>query len=268
MSIAGYPLFASAVLLIFVIQWLAFIPAWLLHTERFYDLAGGLTYLSVVVLILYSIEFSNPRAQLLGVLVAIWAIRLSGFLFIRVIKDGFDRRFTKIKTQFGRFLVTWNLQALWVTVTGAAAYTAMSADVAALDVGSTQAGILDAWAIAGTLVWIAGFLFEAVADEQKRRFRSVESNHQSFIQSGLWSMCRHPNYFGEIVLWTGIALVAVPVLSGWAYTTLISPVFVYVLLTRVSGIPLLEASAKKRWGDSEEYQRYLRNTPRLIPFGR
>ena len=200
---------------------------------------------------------------------AIWAIRLSGFLFIRVIKDGFDRRFTVIKTQFGRFLVTWNLQALWVTMTGAAAYTAMSSDVSVLDVGnSVQAGAIGVWAIAGTLVWLAGFLFEAVADEQKRRFRSVESNHQRFIQTGLWAKCRHPNYFGEIVLWTGVAIVAAPALSGWAYITLISPIFVYVLLTRVSGIPLLEASAKKRWGDSDEYQRYLQNTPRLIPFGR
>jgi steroid 5-alpha reductase family enzyme len=110
-----------------------------------------------------------------------------------------------------------------------------------------------------------GFLFEAVADDQKRRFRANPANEGRFIASGLWAWSRHPNYFGEITLWFGIALVALPALSGWQYATLISPVFVYLLLTRISGIPLLEARAKKRWGDEPAFQAYRARTPVLFP---
>lgn len=263
--VSGVPLFALAVGLIFLLQWLAFIPAWLMHTERFYDLTGGVTYLSVVVLILWAVVDNNPRSQLLGVLVAIWALRLSSFLFVRVMKDGFDRRFTKIKQIFGRFFVTWNLQGLWVTFTGAAAYTAMSTDHSLL---SDSARGIDAWAIAGGLIWLFGFLFEVVADEQKKRFRAIPENHDRFIQTGLWARCRHPNYFGEIMLWLGIAIIAVPALKGWAMATLISPIFVYLLLTKISGIPLLAASSKQRWGHMEDYQQYIQKTPLLLPLGR
>ena len=86
-----------------------------------------------------------------------------------------------------------------------------------------------------------------------------------FITSGLWSWSRHPNYFGEIVLWSGVAVMAASALSGWQWVTLTSPVFVALLLTRVSGIPLLERRAEARWGHLTEYQRYTAMTPVLLP---
>jgi len=120
-------------------------------------------------------------------------------------------------------------------------------------------------AISGIGVWVVGFAMESVADRQKSAFKRNPANAGRFITSGLWAWSRHPNYFGEIVLWTGIAIMALPVLSGWRWITLISPVFVVLLLTRVSGIPMLEARADKRWGDEEEYQQYTNRTPVLIP---
>jgi steroid 5-alpha reductase family enzyme len=120
-------------------------------------------------------------------------------------------------------------------------------------------------AVAGIVVWVTGFAIEVVADQQKSAFRRDPANQGRFITSGLWAWSRHPNYFGEITLWTGIAIMAVPVLSGWRWVTLISPVFVFLLITRVSGIPMLQARAEKRWGDDEDYQRYVRTTPVLIP---
>ena len=120
-------------------------------------------------------------------------------------------------------------------------------------------------AIVGIVVWVAGFAIEAVADRQKSVFKRDPANAGRFITSGLWAWSRHPNYFGEITLWTGIAIIAVPILDGWRWVTLISPVFVFLLLTRVSGIPLLEARGKKRWGDEQAYQEYTLNTPVLIP---
>ncbi|MEC8135547.1 MAG: DUF1295 domain-containing protein, partial [Pseudomonadota bacterium] len=124
---------------------------------------------------------------------------------------------------------------------------------------------LGVFALVGSIVWLVGFVFEVVADQQKTAFRSVPENKDKFIQTGLWSVCRHPNYFGEITLWLGIAIIAFPVLSGWTYATLISPIFVAYLLTRISGIPMLAEKGQKKWGDDPAYQEYLRTTPVLIP---
>jgi len=97
------------------------------------------------------------------------------------------------------------------------------------------------------------------------KFKMDESNNGKFISSGLWSLSRHPNYFGEIMIWLGVAIIAFPVLSGYQYFALSSPVFVYLLLTRASGIPILEKNADKKWGGQEAYEEYKRNTPVLIP---
>jgi steroid 5-alpha reductase family enzyme len=122
-------------------------------------------------------------------------------------------------------------------------------------------GMVDAFGLA---VWVIGFGIEAAADRQKRAFRRHPGNRGRFITTGLWAWSRHPNYFGEIALWTGVALLALPVLTGWQYVTLVSPVFVYLLLTRVSGVPLLEARAEQKWGDDPEYRAYRDRTPVLV----
>jgi steroid 5-alpha reductase family enzyme len=121
------------------------------------------------------------------------------------------------------------------------------------------------WAALGVIVWLIGFAIEVVADTQKRRFRADPANAGRFISTGLWSRSRHPNYFGEILLWSGVALMAVPTLSGWRWVVLISPVFVWLLLTRVSGVPLLEARAAARFGDDLAYGAYVKHTPVLVP---
>jgi steroid 5-alpha reductase family enzyme len=123
---------------------------------------------------------------------------------------------------------------------------------------------LGAIGIAGIVVWAAGMLIEIIADRQKSAFKADPVNAGKFINTGLWAWSRHPNYFGEILLWTGMAIVAVPVLQGWQWATLISPVFVAFLLIKVSGIPLLEAKADKLWGGNEDYAAYKRNTPVLM----
>ena len=124
---------------------------------------------------------------------------------------------------------------------------------------------LDVFAIVGFLVWVVGFTIEVVADSQKSRFSANPDNKGKFIQTGLWSRSRHPNYFGEIVLWIGVAVIAAPVLQGWQWIALISPVFVTFLLTRVSGVPLLEKKADKKWGGQGDYESYKKKTPVLIP---
>lgn len=250
---AGYPVFASATLLAFGMQLVAFLPAYATQTERYYDLVGSLTYLSVTGFAL-SVN-PEPRSVLLAALVAIWALRLGSFLFTRILQDGSDQRFDRIKPYFLRFLLTWLLQGLWVTVTAGAAIAAIS---------SSQRIDIGAFAVVGLILWLTGFLIEAAADHQKRVFRKDPSNKGRFINTGIWAWSRHPNYFGEILLWLGVSVVAFPALSGWQYVTLISPVFVYLLLTRVSGVPALESQGKRRWGDDPEYQAYCASTPVLM----
>jgi steroid 5-alpha reductase family enzyme len=250
------PVFALCGLCALAINWLAFVGAYAFKTERYFDFTGSMTYLSLVALAVSLRGESDPRSLILAGLIALWALRLGSFLFIRVNREGSDRRFDQIKLSLPRFLMTWTLQALWVFLTAACALAAMT---------SSEVRPLGIFAALGCLVWAVGFAIEVAADQQKRRFRADSSNRDRFIQSGLWAWSRHPNYFGEIALWVGIALIAVPVLSGWQLATLISPVFVYLLLTRISGVPLLEARAKKKWGEDPKFASYMQSTPALFP---
>ncbi len=252
----GIPVFALAVGMAFVIQWLVFIPSYLLRNESFYDLTGSITYISVTVVALLLSPEIDGRSILLLALVVIWAVRLGTFLFRRIRKTGKDARFDELKTSFARFLLTWTIQGLWVSLTLAAALAAIT---------TTTRKELDIFALLGFLVWALGFGFEVVADAQKSRFRADPANRGRFIQTGLWAWSRHPNYFGEIVLWIGVAIIALPILRGWQWIALISPVFVTLLLTRVSGVPILEKRADEKWGGQDDYETYKRRTPVLIP---
>ena len=252
----GIPVFTLAVAAAFVIQWLAFIPAYLRQTERFYDLTGSLTYIAVTVMLMLLTPGIDARGFLLAALVLVWAARLGSFLFLRISKAGKDDRFDEIKPSFVRFLSTWTMQGIWVAFTAAAAWVAMTS--------ANRVG-LDWFALIGVLVWIAGFGIEATADRQKGQFSADPANKGKFIHTGLWAKSRHPNYFGEILLWVGVAIIALPVLQGWQWVALISPVFVALLITKVSGVPHLEKKADRKWGGQADYEEYKKNTPVLIP---
>lgn len=254
-ELMGIPLFALCASLAFLINWIAFVPAYLRQTERYFDLTGSLTYLCLVLVALALDGEPDARALLLGALVATWAVRLGGFLFARIVREGADRRFDALRPSPPRFFMAWTLQGLWVLVTLSCALAAMT---------SARPKPVGALGALGVVVWVLGFAIEVAADRQKRRFRADPANRERFIRSGLWAWSRHPNYFGEIMLWCGIALIALPVLAGWQHATLVSPVFVYLLLTRVSGIPLLEARADEKWGDTPEYRHYRDHTPVLF----
>lgn len=254
MVLNGYPVMYWCVAAAFAIQFVVFIPAFIFRTEKFYDLTGGLTYLSITLFAISLNPHSDLRSKLIATFVCIWAIRLASFLFVRVLRAGEDSRFARIKHQFLRFLMAWTLQGLWVTFSLAAGLTAITSRPVAPD----------AFAYAGATLWLAGFFIESLADYQKGRFRSNPVNKGKFITTGLWSWSRHPNYFGEIVLWLGIAVMAFPVLQGWQYATLVSPFFVTLLLTRISGIPLLEEAADEKWGGQPAYEDYKRRTATLL----
>ena len=251
-----YPLFAICASIGFFLHWFVFIPSFFYQTEHYFDLTGSISYITIVLFTFFAVSNLDGRSLLIGVLIIIWAIRLGSFLFLRIKREGKDNRFTVMKTKFWWFLFTWTMGGLWVFIT-------MAAGLAALT--SAKVVPLGWFALVGVSLWLEGFIIEVVADYQKSKFKSKKENQYKFINQGLWSLSRHPNYFGEITLWLGIAIIAFPVLEGWQLVTLISPVFVYILLTKISGIAMLEPRADKKWSEDPEYQLYKETTPALIP---
>jgi steroid 5-alpha reductase family enzyme len=248
------PELQNVILYIFLIQWVLFIPAYIFKTEKFYDLAGSSTYIFAVSYILYD-SSQNLTNLILGTAIIVWAVRLGSFLFFRIKKAGEDKRFKEIKQSPTRFLLAWSLQGMWVSVCSLCALTALS----------TENGVvLNGYLYLGFGLFLTGFLIEIIADKQKSKFRSNLDNKDKFINTGLWSKSRHPNYLGEIILWLGISIMSISSLSGLQYLTLVSPLFTYLLLVYVSGVRLLEESGNKKWGHLNSYKEYVKNTPVLF----
>ena len=256
LTLAGWPAMTALALGAFGIQWLAFVPARLFETERFYDLTGSITYIAVTLAAISATTAPSGAQWLIAVMIFLWAGRLGSFLFRRIHAAGGDQRFDHIKVSSLRFFVAWTLQGAWVVMTSCAALTAIL---------SVEPAAMGAVYVIGAVMWVAGFVVEVIADQQKSRFRADPANDGRFINVGLWARSRHPNYFGEILLWAGIAVMAIPYLSGTQWVVMLSPLFVYALLTRVSGIPTLVRRGQELWGDDPAYQAYVANTPRLIP---
>ena len=247
----------NAILLAFLIHWLFFIPAYLLKTEKFFDLTGSLTYISIMVYVVYT--KNNLQEQLgsiiLASLVILWAVRLGSFLFLRIKKAGEDKRFREIKTSFARFFLLWTISGMWVSFCSMCALTAIA---------SNDGVVVNNIFYIGLVTFIIGLSIEIIADSQKTKFRKDPKNKDKFINEGLWAKSRHPNYVGEITLWAGVAIMSFSSLEGWQYISLISPIFTYLLLVYVSGVPQLTASGQKKWGHLESYQEYIKHTPTLI----
>ena len=256
--LTGIEVVENAVLLAFIIQWVLFIPAYLLQTEKFFDISGSITYISVVIYCFlnnYDPLFVNIGNIILSIIVIIWALRLGSFLFIRIKKAGEDIRFREIKKSPSRFFMTWTLQGMWVSLCSACALAGIAKGI-----------IINNYFYCGLAIFLIGFIIEIVADTQKTKFRSNPKNKDKFINSGLWKFSRHPNYMGEILLWLGISIISLSSLEGLELATLISPFFTYLLLVYVSGIRILEYNGDKKWGHLDSYKTYKKNTPRLIGF--
>ena len=249
------PLVKNLIFLIFLIQWISFVPAFIFQTEKFFDLFGSLTYLTAILYTLHVTGSTRLSDYIIVGCIAVWAIRLGSFLFLRIHKAGEDRRFSTIKPNFTRFLMTWTLQGMWVSMCLLCVLTALS---------SYTGVIMNNVFFVGLVIYVLGLVIEIVADQQKTVFRREPKNKDKFITTGLWSLSRHPNYLGEILLWSGIAIMSVSSLQGLQYLTLISPLFVYILLVYISGIRLLENQAEKKWGHLDSYKEYVKNTPSLF----
>ena len=265
-SVEGVFLYGVPVILLcagvsFTVHWIIAVPSLVTSSEKYFDFTGMVATLLVTSAAMFALLSSgyqaSVRSTIVAIFVSIWTLRLGVFLYKRIVKSGEDKRFREIKKSLPKFLMTWTLSALWIFLTTVNAIT-----VIALNPQEP----LGVFFLLGAIIWVLGFAFEAVADRQKKAFSELSENRDKFITQGLWSISRHPNYFGEIVLWTGIAIISLPLLSGWQFVTLISPVFVFLLLTKISGLPFLEDKAEKKWGHDKGYVEYKNKTPILIPF--
>ncbi|XP_068121210.1 uncharacterized protein [Hyperolius riggenbachi] len=239
------------------VQWLLWGVAALLQTEKFFDLAGSGTFILLINLSLQWSKTKYLRQKIQTGLITVWAVRLGSYLVVRILRDGQDKRFNKVRHDPQAFLVYWTLQGVWVFI------TLLPSLMLNFEKQNKPLGLQD---VLGWSLWLVGFLVETMADQQKWNFKSDPDNAGTFIQSGLWAYSRHPNYAGEILVWIGLFLSASSVLSGYQFVSIISPVFVWFLLNYVSGVPILERQALKRWGEDPAYKSYVQRTPVLWPF--
>ncbi|XP_042499627.1 uncharacterized protein C594.04c-like isoform X5 [Macadamia integrifolia] len=232
-----------------------FVVTALLQFDKVTDFAGSTNFIILAILTLVLKGTWHFRQVILTLLVVIWGLRLALFLLMRILQWGEDRRFDEMRSNLWKLAVFWTFQAVWVWTVSLPVTVVNSSD---------RNPSLQAEDIIGWIIWIIGFTVEATADQQKLLFKNSMNNKGKWCNVGLWRFSRHPNYFGEILLWWGIFVASAPVLESNEWLVILGPIFLTLLLLFVSGIPLLEESADKKFGNLAEYRIYKRKTSPLI----
>lgn len=246
----------GTLLVSFMIQALFFAFAFSFKTDKVTDFSYSLSFAFLTVFLMLANKAFAPAQMLAAAFVILWAFRLGSYLLIRILRIGKDARFDDKREHFIRFLAFWILQAI-------AVWAILLPVTVLLSLPSVDG--LSALSLVGAFLWAAGFVIEIISDAQKFAFKKNPTKAKGWIQTGLWKYSRHPNYFGEILLWWGVFIFTLPYLDGALYFTVAGPVFITLLLLFVSGIPLLEKSADKKHGDTPEYLAYKRNTSIFFP---
>ncbi|KAJ4909368.1 hypothetical protein Rs2_03989 [Raphanus sativus] len=241
-------------------QFIFFVITALFKIDQVTDFAGSTNFVIIALLTLILKATWHFRQIVLTLLVVVWGLRLGIFLLMRILQWGEDRRFDEMRGNLVKLIVFWTLQAVWVWT--------VSLPVTVVNAASDGGGSLKPADVIGWTMWVFGFLIEAAADQQKLSFKNSPENRGKWCDAGVWKYSRHPNYFGEILLWWGIFVAASPVLEGVEYLVIFGPLFLTVLLLFVSGIPLLEASSDKKYGNLGDYRFYKKKTSPLIPLPR
>jgi len=255
-----YSVLGTAALIDVGLQVLGFGISSVLKTEKFYDMFGSITFIAIAIASLFTSGSALTAKQLvLSALVMLWALRLGTFLVVRVFKTGGDKRFDGVKVNPLKFSVYWTIQAIWIYATLLPFLFVMNATLSPSDPFVWVDSI-------GLFVYAAGLAIEWIADIQKFKFKMDETNEGKFITTGLWKYSRHPNYFGEMMLWWGIWMICVPDLRGAQHLAALSPITVTALISFLSGIPPLERAAEHKWGNQPDYAEWKERVPVLIPF--
>ena len=233
---------------------LMFIPAFIFKTDKLTDLSYAISF-ALVAGILFFNSTQELGHMVLFSMIVLWALRLGVYLFIRIRKIERDKRFDGMRESFSKFFRFWLLQGITV-------FIVLLSSIPYFSSSGTELSTL---ALIGMLVFASGLVIETFADLQKYRFINNAENKGEWIDEGLWHYSRHPNYFGEILVWTGVYVFTLSLVSGAdALIGFSSPLYIALLIIFVSGIPLLERGADKRWGDNPEYLKYKKTTSPLI----
>ena len=248
-------LFLETLLIAFVINTVFFIYAFKRKTDVVTDLSYSLSFFLATTYIYVVHAQKNLLQTLLLVLVVLWALRLGSYLLSRILATKVDHRFDDKRDSFVRFGTFWLLQATAVWVILLPITFAM---------GAKDLVINMPFLIVGFAISLFGLIYETIADHQKTTFK--KKNPTKLITTGLWASSRHPNYFGEILVWWGTLIVVFPYLNGASYLVALGPVFITLLLLFVSGVNLLEKSWKEKYGKEAYFQEYVRQTSIFIPW--
>lgn len=247
---------ALTAIVTFGYQLMFFIVTALLKFDKVTDFAGSTNFVIISLLTLILKGSWHFRQVVLSFLVVVWGLRLGLFLLMRILNWGEDRRFDEMRSNLGKLAVFWIFQAVWVWT--------VSLPVTVVNASDSDPG-LQAQDIIGWIMWSVGLSIEATADQQKLLFKNSPANRGKWCDVGVWGYSRHPNYFGEIFLWWGIFVASTPVLEGAEWLVVLGPIFLTLLLLFVSGIPLLEESGDKKYGNVAAYRHYKKITSPLIP---
>lgn len=242
-----------SIIFIFIFNIAAYWWAYRFQSDHLTDITYSLTFILLTLYFLVSYQTYSIERIIFGLMVILWGTRLGGFLYYRIHQMGKDDRFDAFRGDKLGFLKFWVLQALSIWILALPIMIGLQLDDLSLS-----------WGV--VLLWSLGFVIEAIADYQKMAFRQKIENKALFIDTGMYKYIRHPNYIGEIIIWTAIFLYIAPSISGLQWMAIISPLWIIVLLVGISGIPLIEQSNSLKYKDNKSYWQYVKRTKRLIPF--
>lgn len=242
-----------AALTLFICLIVLFSVAWIISDNSIIDIFWGLGFIIVCGTALALTDITS-RKILVVLLVAIWGLRLSTHILIRNKGKGEDFRYLAWRNEWKNFRIRSFFQIFMLQ--GAILLAVASPLLLIIDSPSESIGF---FTVFGTLVFLGGFLLEAVSDWQLMKFRANPDNKGTLIETGCWKYSRHPNYLGEAILWWGFWICAIPEING--VFTIISPVIITLLLRYVSGVPMLE----RKYAGRPDWEAYCRRVPVFLP---
>lgn len=251
-----FALIIQLLLLVIVYTTCWFIASLFLKRNDIADIAWGLGFILIGVFLLINSATISNRYILIFSLVSLWGLRLSIYILIRNKNKSEDFRYFQWRNEWGKWFYIRSYVQVFLLQGGLMLLISTPLMVVSYN-NQTSLNWLD-WI--GLFIWLIGYFFQVVSDYQLFKFKKNIENKGKIITSGLWKYSRHPNYFGEAVMWWSIFIISISSNNGWF--VIISPITINLLLLKVSGVPMLE----EKYKTNIEYRKYINATNAFIPW--